>query len=410
MTLTPWGALSEGVSAATTGELELVPVVKSACTNWLQWQSQGHGIGSLPSRLELPWHPNHKVAISKMVDAKGEPWAQCPKSALMRAVALLKERGLNVKAGFELEFTLFKVDPADGKSFRYFGSSGCYCSHDQFDMAASFMDDVIMCLEQMKISVQLLHAESGHGQFEVVLGHKDVLDAAHDLIAARLAVKAMARKHGWVASFAPSCVEGGAGSGSHVHLSIEDHFDTADELYGMRIGVSTTGQQFMAGILKDLPSLVFLMNCSPLSYARLRPHCWVGAYQVWGDNNKEAPIRLAEDRSNFEIKLLDSISNADLALAGVLLAGLKGIEENVELPKPCQVNAANIDEKDRPPLLPDSLEASLEEFKKAYEGGRFGEVITSAMAEDLMKVKRSEIEYVKKTGLASYRELLLTLH
>lgn len=410
MTLTPWGVVGEGVSASVSGELELVPVVKSAGISWPQWQSQGPGIGPLPSRLELPWHPNHKVAVAKMVHSNGEPWVHCPKSALMRAVALLKERDLNVRAGFELEFALFTVDPTDGKSLRHFGRSASFASHDQFDMAASFLDDVIMCLEQMKISVQLVHAEAGPGHFEVVLEHKDVLDAVHDLIIARIAVKAIARKHGLVASFVPSFAEGVAGSGSHVHLSLEDHFETADELYGIKIGVSKTGQQFMAGILRDLPWLVFLTNSSPLSYARLQPHCWVGAYQVWGDNNKEVPLRLAEDRSNFELKLLDGTSNVDLALAGVLLAGLKGIEESAELPEPCQVDPGLIIEDERPALLPNSLEVSLKEFKKAFEAGRVKKVIMNEMAGDLMIMKRSEVEYVKKNGLAAYRELLLTLH
>lgn len=406
MTLTPWGVLGEGVSASVSGELELVPLVKQNGVSWPQWQA----LGPYRPRLVLPWHPNHEVVIAKMVDSNGEPWVHCPKSALVRAVALLKEKDLNVHAGFELEFALFTVDPIDGKSLRHFGRSASYASHDQFDMAASFVDDVTTCLEQMEISVLLLHAEAGPGHFEIVLGHKNVVDAVHDLIVARLAVKAIARKHGLVASFVPSYAERAAGSGSHVHLSLQDHFETDDELNGIKIGVSKTGQQFMAGILKNLPWLVFLMNSSPLSYARLRPHCWVGAYQVWGDNNKEAPLRLAEDRSNFEIKLLDGTSNADLALAGVLLAGLKGIEENAELPEPCQVDPGLIDKDKRPALLPNSLQASLEEFEKAYKGGRMKEVIMNEMAEDLMKVKSSEIEYVRKNGLAAYRELLLTLH
>lgn len=410
MILMPWEAIADGVVLGSVGEIELLPVAKVAATNWLQWQSQQQGIGHLPSRLELPWHPNHKIAIAKLMDQNGEPWEHCPKGALMRAVALLREKGLNVKAGFELEFVLFTVDPADGKTLKPFGRGANYALFDQFDIAASFMDDVITCLEQMKISVCAAHAESSPGQFEVVLGHKDVLESVQDLVLARLAIKAIARKHSLVASFVPNYGDSYAGSGAHVHLSLDDHFGTDHEAHDMKIGVSETGQEFMAGILHSLPWLTFLTNASCLSYLRLRPQCWVGAYQVWGFNNKEAPIRLMEDRTNVEIKLLDGVSNVDLALAGILLAGLKGIEDGRMLALPCQIDPHLLDEKERPRRLPDSLDKSLEEFKKAHKEDLLKDVFKNEMVRDLICVKQTEIAYVKKNGIAKYRDLLMTLH
>eukprot|EP00177_Eucheuma_denticulatum_P004337 GFKZ01007883.1.p1 GENE.GFKZ01007883.1~~GFKZ01007883.1.p1 ORF type:complete len:523 (+),score=43.74 GFKZ01007883.1:189-1571(+) len=409
MFLCPWGAVPSPINGAT-GEHELVPILKSAAVAWRKAQSQSIPSPQLPPRLQLPWHPNHHIIISQFLDSQGQVWSQCPKGALFRAVQLCNDKGLNVKAGFELEFALFTLDPADGKTLRDFGRSASYASFDQVDMAARFLDDVVACLEKMDIYVRMMHAEAMPAQFELVLDYKDVLDAAHDLIVARIAVKAVARKHGLIASFVPNYVDGVGGSGSHVHLSLDGHFGTDDVLRGVKIGVSETGQKFMAGILNELPWLVFLLNSSPLSYARLRPQCWVGAYQVWGDNNKEAPLRLVQDRSNFEVKLLDAVSNADLALAGLLIAGLRGIEHNAQLPPPCQVDPYCIAENERPPLLPDSLEASLELFRTAYRAGRVEQIFTPDMAQDLMIVKQSEIDYVKENGLDAYRQMLLTLH
>lgn len=407
----PWGITCPGADAGVSGELHLVPVKQSIENEAKRniFRKQPSSPLCLPRELALPWHPNHKFAISKMVTSDGNPWPKCTKSTLIAAVELLKEKGLNVKAGFELEFVLFTEDAeSDEKSF--FGRTGQYAHHDQFDMCATFIDDLIICLQQMNIIVTLTHAEGGPGQFEIVLQHKDILEATHDLIIARMAVKAIARKHNFIATFVPSCGENLAGSGSHVHLSLEGHFQTYDEVQGLKMGVSQTGQSFMAGILNALPWLMFLLNSSPLSYARSQPQYWVGVYQVWGDNNKEAPIRLVEDRSNFEVKLLDAVSNADLALAGLLLAGLKGIEENASLPEPCQVDPHTIDAEKRPPLLPLSLQKSLQAFKDAYEDGQVHKLVNEDLVHDLLILKQVEIDYVESNGLGAYRDLLMKLH
>lgn len=410
MVLMPWGPLADGTHIGVCNEVELVPVAKVGGSNWLQWQSQQTGVGHLPSRLELPWHPNHKVAIAKLVKPDGEPWEQCPKSALTRVVDMLTEKGLNVKAGFELEFGLFTVDPTDGKSLKPYGRGANFALFDQFDIAASFIDDVVACLEQMKIPVRLVHAEHVPGQFEVVLGHKDVLEAVQDVVLARMAVKAIARKHNLVASFVPNYGDGLGGSGGHVHLSLDDHFGTEDRVHDVWVGASQTGQMFMAGIVHALPWLTFLANASCLSYVRAQPMFWVGVYQVWGVNNKETPLRLVEDRSNVEFKMLDAVSNVDLALAGVLLAGLRGIEGGQTLPVPCQEDPHGIDERERPARLPDSLERSMEEFRKAHKEEVLKGVFTDEMVHDLICVKKSEIAFVKKNGIAKFREMLMSLH
>lgn len=407
MLLLPWGLAVQGSLGGVTNEIDLVPVVKLSTSTWLQWQPQT-GQPHLSSRLELPWHPNHKIAIAKMIEPSGEIWSQCPKGTLMRAISLLQKKGYNARAGFELEFGLFREDPEKG--LVHVGRGVNYALFDQFDIAAVLIDDIAICLDQMKIPVHMMHAECAPGQFEVVLGHKDVFEAVQDLVIARLVIKAMARKHGLIATFVPSYGDKFAGSGSHVHISLDNQFGTDDVLNGDKIGVSRVGQQFMAGIVYALPWLTFFLMSSPLSYERSQPQYWVGAYQMWAYNNKESPVRLVEDRTNFEVKQLDGVSNVDIALAGVLLAGLKGIEEEMELPEPVQCDPYTLPEKNRPPRLPKSLEESLQEFENAYKQKDLNVVFHEEMVHDMLLVKKEEIQYVEKHGLSAYRDLLLTMH
>lgn len=407
MTLLPWGPAAQGAKAGGVGEVDLVPVVKLSHSTWLQWQQES-GPPHLSSHLELPWHRNHKIAIAKMLDQSGEPWAQCPKGALMRAISLLREKGYNAKAGFELEFGLLREDPEKGLT--HVGRGIQYGLFDQFDISAEVIDDILICLDQMKIPVRMVHAEAAPGQFEVVLGHKDVFEAVQDVVIARLVIKAMARKHDLVATFVPCYGDGFAGSGSHVHISLDEHFGTDDVLNNEMVGVSRMGQHFMAGIVDALPWLTFLLMSSPLSYVRSQPQFWVGAYQMWAYNNKESPMRLAEDRTNFEMKQLDSVSNVDLAMAGILLAGLRGLEEGMELPEPVQGDPHILPEENRPPRLPASLEESLKEFEKACKENLLSKVFIEEMVEDLTLMKKEEIKYVDKHGISAYRDMLMTLH
>jgi len=51
--------------------------------------------------------------------------------------------------------------------------------------------------------ISQLHAEAGKGQFELVLGHTICTKSADNLVYTRETVRAIARKHGLLATFIP---------------------------------------------------------------------------------------------------------------------------------------------------------------------------------------------------------------
>ena len=84
-----------------------------------------------------------------------------------------------------------------------------------------FLTDLYDQLNHQYISIELIHAESGPGQIEVVLEHKnDVLGVADNVVLAKETVSAVAKAHGFKALFLPKYDETKAGNGMHVHLSI----------------------------------------------------------------------------------------------------------------------------------------------------------------------------------------------
>lgn len=77
------------------------------------------------------------------------------------------------------------------------------------------------------------------------------------------------------------------------------------------------------------------------SYNRIQPNTWSGAYQCWGKENREAPLRTAcppgiplDLVSNFEIKSFDACANPHLGLAAIVAAGIDGLRRSLTLPEP----------------------------------------------------------------------------
>jgi len=48
----------------------------------------------------------------------------------------------------------------------------------------------------------------------------------------------------------------------------------------------------MAGILDNLRALTIFLASANISYERLKPHMFCGAYTFWGKEHRDAPIKL----------------------------------------------------------------------------------------------------------------------
>jgi glutamine synthetase len=69
----------------------------------------------------------------------------------------------------------------------------------------------------------------------------------------------------------------------------------------------------------------------------------------WGYDNREAALRVASpfrgrerESANAELKACDASSNPYLALGGLILAGLDGVERGLDLPEPAAVDPATL--------------------------------------------------------------------
>ncbi|GMJ02959.1 nodulin/glutamine synthase-like protein [Hibiscus trionum] len=381
---------AEETNLTGTGEIRLMP--------------------DLSTRRDIPWKKQEEMVLADMHLRPGEAWEYCPREALRRVSKVLKDEfDLAMNAGFENEFYLLKKLERDGKEEWVPIDSKPYCSSSGFDAISTLFQEFVAALNTLNVTVEQLHAEAGKGQYEIALGHTACTYAADNLIFTRETVRAIANKHGLLATFVPKYALDDIGSGSHVHLSLwqngKNVFLASDE--SSQHGMSKVGEEFMAGVLDHLPSILAIIAPLPNSYDRIQPNTWSGAYQCWGNENREAPIRTACPPgipngfvSNFEIKSFDGCANPHLGLAAITAAGIDGLRRHLCLPQPIDANPATLEGK--LPRLPISLSESLEALQK---DNVLKELIGEKLFVAITGVRKAEIEYYSKNKEA-YKQLI----
>ena len=324
-------------------------------------------------------------------DQEGEVWPLCPRALLRRTVDAAAARGFELRLAFELEW--YAEDAAgvpvhDGPAY----------SAVALGDAGEHLAAVAARLALHGIAAQQVHAEYSPGQLEASLPATGPLQAADHCVLARHVIHGAARATGLRASFSPLTYPGMVGNGCHLHVSLWR--GDANLLGPGEDGAPSdpSGRAFLAGMLRELPGLVALGCASPLSYHRLGPTRWTGAYRCWGVENREAPLRyipgsraLRPGAANVELKPLDSSGNPYVVAAAAIAAGLDGIERGAELPPPVAVDPATLPagERDRLELAP--LPGDPEAAAAALEGS---ETMRRALGEELhgavVAVRRAE--------------------
>jgi glutamine synthetase len=340
----------------------------------------------------LAGQPGFAWAPGRQVGPDGSPWPYDQRTRLELQVARAAAAGLTVRAGFELEF--FVSFPGDEPAAAAQGPA--YSPHallqvDEF--AAALLRD----LDANGVPIGQFHAEYGLSQVEVSLAAADPVTAADRQLLARQTIHAAARAHGLRVSFAPLVTLEGAGNGCHLHVSVSRGGENllADHGRGVPEG---DGARFLAGLLRDLPAIAAVSAPSVPSLLRRRPGYFAGAYQFWGVENREAPLRyvpassfIGADRANVELKASDASANPYLALTAVLAAGLAGIEDSPELPQPVQQDPGTWSEEQRAergitalPATPDDQELALLDSK------RIGEALGEPLLGAFVAVRRAD--------------------
>ncbi len=354
----------------------------------------------LDALVVLAAQPGWAWAPIDRLTQDGEVHAGCSRSLLRRLVADLAGHGVTFRASVEIEFALGLSDapPAQFEPACTGPAYGMTRLVEQSDFCA----DALAALAEQGVDVHQLHPEYAAGQYEVSVGALDPVGAADRSVLVRQTLRAVARNHGLLISFAPSVVAGGVGSGGHIHLSAWRDGENLHAVGDGPLGMTPYAQSFVAGIIAELPALSALLSPSPSSYLRLLPSNWSGAYACWGHENREAAVRLVagmvgnRDRAaNVEIKSTDLAANPYLALAGLLAAGTSGVQRSLPLGDPVDGDPAALSDAERARLgirrLPTDLSAAADAFEASPV---LRQALGDLLAGAVVAVRRGEVARV----------------
>jgi glutamine synthetase len=325
----------------------------------------------------LPWRGERPATARMFCDIEmpdGSPSYADPRFVLKRTLGRAADHGFTFYTHPEIEFYLLKDRPDSGAAPEPVDRSG-YFDHTSQSVAHDFRREAITMLESMGISVEFSHHEGGPGQQEIDLRYADALTTADNIMTFRVVVKEVALTQGVYATFMPKPYTEFPGSAMHTHLSLFEGDRNVFFEAGAEYHLSKTGRAFIAGMLHHAAEITAVTNQWVNSYKRLAGGGEAPAYVCWGHNNRSALIRVPMYKptkgqsTRVELRSLDSAANPYLAFAVMLSAGMKGIEENYELPREAEDDVWSLSEGERRALgiepLPQNLHDAISVMERS---------------------------------------------
>ena len=363
---------------------------------WLDMSPADSDMFAIPdpdSLIQLPW--NKEVGwLASDLWMNGKPVEASPRVILKKQIKKLKNQNLTMKSGVECEYFLISPDGNSIADPRDTQSKPCY---DQSALMRRYdlIKEICDCMIEMRWNPYQNDHEDANGQFEMNWDYTDCLITADRHTFFKYMVKTIAEKHGLRATFMPKPFENLTGNGCHAHVSIwqgkkNKFLDKSDNL-----GLSKMAYNFLGGVIKNASSLSAFFNPTINSYRRINAPptksgaSWSPSGISYSGNNRTHMIRIP-DPGRFELRLMDGSANPYILQAGIVAAGLYGLNMKIDPGKPLSCNMYT-DYKNYPDLakLPDDLEESLEKLNnnKILRESFGDEVIKS-----YIKLKKEEIK------------------
>ena len=333
------------------------------------WES-GYGDyvmqADLSTLRRMPWLEGTVMVLCDVLDHHThEPIPHSPRQVLKTQIERLKALGFSAKMATELEFFLFEksFDEIRKSGFRDLEPISGY--NEDYHILQTTREEHVMRplrnhLYAAGLPVENTKGEAEAGQEELNIKYSEALDCADHHTIAKHAVKEIAWQQGHAASFLPKWHKDRVGSSSHVHLSLWDGDTPAFYDKDADLGMSDLMRQFCAGMIAYAPDFMFFLAPYVNSYKRFMKGTFAPTKVVWSVDNRTAGFRMCGEGTKgvrMECRIGGSDINPYLAQAALLAAGIKGIEDKMDLPAPAKGdNYADAKGGEIPRSLRDAIE------------------------------------------------------
>jgi glutamine synthetase type III len=321
------------------------------------------------SVIQLPWKKEVAWVAGDLM-MEGKSVEQGPRGLLKRIRKQALDKGLILKAGVECEFHLINEDGTDISDPKDIQAKPCYDQQSlmrRYDVISEICDAMI----ELGWGPYQNDHEDANGQFEMNWDFAECLTMADQHAFFKFLARSVAEKHGLRATFMPKPFVNLTGNGCHSHFSVWDA-KTGKNLFKApdgELGLSEMAYHFLGGIIKNAAGLCAITNPTVNSYKRINAPAtlsgatWSPSSITYGGNNRTHMLRIPAD-NRMEFRLADGAANPYLLQAGLLAAGLDGIENKTNPGKRLDIDMYAEGHKIKAPKLPSYLIDAIRAFEK----------------------------------------------
>jgi glutamine synthetase len=357
----------------------------------------------------LPWAPHTGWMLCDIVFADGRPVPLSTRHLYRQALSSLAERGYDFIAGLEVEFHLFKLEkthlalddaaqpgqPGPPPEVSLLNQGYQYLTEQRYDEMDPILEILRANIADLGLPLRSLEVEFGPSQVEFTFGARAGLEPADAMVLFRSAVKQVAQRNGFHATF--MCrpkIPNVMSSGWHLHQSLKDRKSGANAFVDGKEPLSPVGMQWMAGLLAHAPAAATFSTPTLNGYERYRPFSLAPDRAVWARESRGVMVRVlggpGDPATHLENRVGEPAANPYLYMASQIVCGLDGIDRKLD-PGP----SADTPYEAKAPMLPASLGEALTALDndKVLRAG-----LGDFFIDYYVKLKQAEIERFSSGG------------
>ncbi len=351
----------DGCSYLLASDVDMRTVDGFALTSWER------GYGDLAFKADfttirhVPWHEKSVIIFADVETMTGEPVAPSPRQVLQQQVAELAERGWSGLTGTELEFIVFEdtYEEAWRSGYRDLTPVNLY-NVDYSLQGTSRIEPLLGRIRRSMrgagMIVESVKGECNFGQHEVAFKYNTLVDKCDEHGLFKLGAKEIASQEGYALTFMAK-YDAREGNSCHIHLSLRDEQDepvfAGDEAHGF----SKVFEHFLAGQLAYSRELSLFLAPNINSYKRFVTGSFAPTALLWGLDNRTCAFRVVGHGPSIrmECRTPGGDVNQYLAVAALVAAGLRGVEESLPLAPAFTGNAYEADASRVPTTLREAV-------------------------------------------------------
>jgi glutamine synthetase len=352
----------------------------------------------------LPWASATGWLLCDLYFADGRPVPFATRHLYKSVLAKLNQRGYDFVAGLEVECHIFKLEdahmlpedagqPGQPPSVSLLSQGYQYLTEQRYDQMEPVLEIIRRDIVALGLPLRSIEVEFGPSQCEFTFQPTMGLEPADNMVLFRSAVKQVAHRHGYHATFMcrPKLPNAFA-SGWHLHQSLVSRdgganaFMTTDK--GKDNVLSPFGRHYLAGLLAHARASTVFTTPTINGYKRYRSYSLAPDRAIWGRDNRGVMVRVLgsanDPATRLENRIGEPAANPYLYMASQILSGLDGVDRALD-PGP----SADTPYETKAALLPKTLQEAVLALK---DDPFFREAFGPGFVDYYVHIKNAEIE------------------